>query len=390
MRGVDNVDKSEKEVQIISLKSNQSINESNLMVIPFVSMSKSKVSILERTWESKGIERGIKVVGSAEHGCPTVQELDVMLGLFRILIKNVGFKYEYNKATGKVNLPKVINFTFQELSKELGYKTYGGALKKKLENSVKCLNEVTMYSNFALRDVEVDDYIYDYNKEESFRIIEKYISYSYKNKKKSGEKIGNSKQIKEQQSVEISDFFFNSICNNYFKIYNYDSYIGLTKGLSKKLYLLLTQWSKGYEKYLTYKVLYDMLSLDVVDSKKEYYYNRLIKEALDELMSVGFIQDYEVKKSEGIIFVFNKSKRLASKYLDKYNTQEEIIIRLQCIGFDIDDLAKYYTKDGEKYLKGVLRYMDYRIKNRKDIINELDFIKSALDRGDYGVTDFLD
>ena len=387
---MSNVDKLEKEIQIISLKSNQSINESNLMVIPFVSMSKTKVSILERTWESKGVERGIKVVGSAEHGCPTIQELDVMLGLFRILIKNVGFKYEYNKTTGKVNLPKVINFTFQELSKELGYKTYGGALKKKLENSIKCLNEATMYSNFALRDAEIGEYIYDYNKEESFRIIEKYVSYSYKNKRKRGEKIGNSIQVKEGQSVEISDFFFNSICNNYFKIYNYGNYISLTKGLSKKLYLLLTQWSKGYEKYLTYKVLYDMLSLDVVDSKKEYYYNRLIKEALDELVQIGFIQGYEIKRGEGIVFIFNNTKRLSSKYLDKYNTQEEIITRLQCVGFNIDDLARYYTKDNERYLKGVLRYTDFRIANRKDVVNEAEFIKTALDRGDYNVSDFLD
>ncbi|WP_242865012.1 replication initiator protein A, partial [Clostridium botulinum] len=69
----------EQEVETISLKSNQSINESNLMVIPFISMKKTKVKVLERYWISNGVRRGIKVVGSGEHGCPTIAELDVLL-----------------------------------------------------------------------------------------------------------------------------------------------------------------------------------------------------------------------------------------------------------------------------------------------------------------------
>lgn len=378
-----------KEIETISLKSNQSINESNLMVIPFISMNKTKVKILERSWVSNGITRSIKVVGSAEHGCPTIAELDVLLGLFRILIKNVGFQYEYNRSTGRVNLPKVINFTYQELANELGYKIYGGALKKKLESSVKCLIETTIYSNFALRDAEAGDYIIDYNEEESFRIIGGYRSYSYSRMKKKGEKIGNAKQIKDQQSIEISDFFFNSICNNYFKIYNYSNYIVLTKGLSKKLYLLLNQWSHGYEKYLTYHVLYDMLSLDVQESKKEYYYNRMIKDALEELKEIGFIQNYEVKKTEGIVLIFNENKRNQAKFLDKYNTQEEIITRLQCIGLSIDEWTKYYRMDNEEYVKGLLRYIDYRVTVKNNIKDVLNFTKDGLKKENYDVNAFL-
>jgi hypothetical protein len=385
---VDNV--LEKEIEIISLKSNQSINESNLMVVPFISMNKTKIKILERSWMSNGTERSIKVVGSAEHGCPTIAELDVLLGLFRILMKNVGFQYEYNRSTGKVNLPKVINFTYQELASELGYKVYGGALKKKLENSVKCLNEATIYSNFGLRDAEIGDYIIDYNKMESFRILGEYKSYSYSRKKKQGEKIGNAKQVKEQQSIEISNFFFNSICNNYFKIYNYGNYIKLSKGLSKKLYLLLNQWSHGYEKYLTYPTLYDMLGLDVKTSQKEYYYNRLIKDALDELVEIKFIQNYEIKKTEGVILIFNENKRKQSKYLDKYNSQEEIITRLQSIGLSLEEWTKYYRLDNQDYVKALLRYVDYRENVKKDIKNILDFTRDGLKKENYEVGEFMD
>jgi hypothetical protein len=360
------------------------------MVVPFISMNKTKIKILERSWMSNGTERSIKVVGSAEHGCPTIAELDVLLGLFRILMKNVGFQYEYNRSTGKVNLPKVINFTYQELASELGYKVYGGALKKKLENSVKCLNEATIYSNFGLRDAEIGDYIIDYNKMESFRILGEYKSYSYSRKKKQGEKIGNAKQVKEQQSIEISNFFFNSICNNYFKIYNYGNYIKLSKGLSKKLYLLLNQWSHGYEKYLTYPTLYDMLGLDVKTSQKEYYYNRLIKDALDELVEIKFIQNYEIKKTEGVILIFNENKRKQSKYLDKYNSQEEIITRLQSIGLSLEEWTKYYRLDNQDYVKALLRYVDYRENVKKDIKNILDFTRDGLKKENYEVGEFMD
>ncbi|APH21003.1 TPA: replication initiator protein A [Clostridium botulinum] len=387
----------EQEVETISLKSNQSINESNLMVIPFISMKKTKVKVLERYWISNGVRRGIKVVGSGEHGCPTIAELDVLLALFRILIKNVGFKYEYNRTTGKVSLPKTIHFTYQELSKELGYKTYGGALKKKLENSVKCLNEATIYSDLGLRDVEAGDYIYDFEGEDSFRILEDYKSFSYTKRKKKGEKIGDAKQVKSMQSVTISDFFFKNICNNYFKIYNYNQYLMLTKGVAKKLYLLLNQWSRGYEKYLTYIKLYDMLSLDVaknenneeIDKKKAYYYNRIIKDALDELTTVKFIQDYDIRTNDGINLIFNINKRNKNRFLDKYNDEKEIINRLQEIGLTLKEWTKYYRLDNQEYVKALLRYVDYKIENKNDIRDVLKFTIDGLKSENYDVKEFI-
>ncbi|MBM6707133.1 hypothetical protein H6A68_08830, partial [Bifidobacterium pullorum subsp. saeculare] len=62
---LDTVDNSEiEEVTIMKLKSNQSINESNLMTLPFISLNKSKVKTLERYWEVNGVMRGLTVKGT--------------------------------------------------------------------------------------------------------------------------------------------------------------------------------------------------------------------------------------------------------------------------------------------------------------------------------------
>ncbi len=199
------------------------------------------------------------------------------------------------------------------------------------------------------------------------------------------------------QSVTISDFFFKNICNNYFKIYNYNQYLMLTKGVAKKLYLLLNQWSRGYEKYLTYIKLYDMLSLDVaknenneeIDKKKAYYYNRIIKDALDELTTVKFIQDYDIRTNDGINLIFNINKRNKNRFLDKYNDEKEIINRLQEIGLTLKEWTKYYRLDNQEYVKALLRYVDYKIENKNDIRDVLKFTIDGLKSENYDVKEFI-
>ena len=78
----------EDEIKVITIKSTHSIAESNLMVLPFVSVRNTKVGIFKREWESKGIKRGIEVKGSVNLGVPTIKDLDVLLALFRIMVVN--------------------------------------------------------------------------------------------------------------------------------------------------------------------------------------------------------------------------------------------------------------------------------------------------------------
>jgi hypothetical protein len=81
--------------------------------------------------------------------------------------------------------------------------------------------------------------------------------------------------------------------------------------VSKKLYLLLNQWSHGYEKFLTYHVLYDMLSLDT--NRTISYNNKMIKQALEELQEIGFIDDFEPRRQEGVNIIFDNKKRISKK-----------------------------------------------------------------------------
>lgn len=374
------------EIKIIKIRSNESIGESNLMVLPFISMSKTKVDILEREWISNGVTRKLTVKGSADLGCPTIDDLDVLLALFRILLKNNNYTYEYNTVTKKVNLPRIINFTYGELAKELGYKYYGGTVKRKLEKSIKTLVETTMYSNMAVRDAEVGEYIIDLEGEKSLRILFNYKSYSYKARKRKGEPIEHHTKIKEQQSVEIDDFLFKSVQNNYFKIYNYVQYTKLKKGISKKLYLLLNQWSKGTEKYLKYQTLYDYLALDV--EKGNSYNNREIKKALDELEEIRFIQGYE-RSAEGINLIFNRHKLNEERYLQRYNSDEEVIQRLRDIGFTLDELTNYYRLDNMDYVQAMLRYIDERLDKGKEIKNVKNYLIDAITTNDYDVYKFI-
>lgn len=385
----------EDEIKVITIKSTHSIAESNLMVLPFVSVRNTKVGIFKREWESKGIKRGIEVKGSVNLGVPTIKDLDVLLALFRIMVADMDFKYEYNvtQNTAKIESPE-IHFTFQSLAKEMGYTSFSGAIKEILEKSLKRLNETTIYStgSGALRDAKESDYITEFNGEESFRIITDLKTYSYKKVKNRGEKIVNAKGVKEKTSVRIDKFFFKNICNNYFRIYDYSQYLKLRFGFSKKLFLLLNQWSHGYEKFLTYAIIYDILGLKTKVKKDIYYYNKQIKKAFRELVQINFIEDFiENKDKTGINIIFNRTMSSNAKMLNKYKTDAEVIARLHELGLSYDAITKYYRLDNQDYVKGLLRYYDFKLKNGtiKKKNDPLSLLKDGLKKENYNLEGFI-
>lgn len=371
--------------KLIKIKPSQGLNESNLMTLPFISLKRKKVGVLDRTWIKDNTEVGLKVVGSMENGCPTIYELDVLLALFRILINNMDNQYTLKDK--KVDFPKVIHFTYRKLAKEMGFKNFGSGIKARLEKSLKTLNETTIYSKFAFRDQEVGRYIKQFKGEESCRILKSFKSYSVEERKYNGEKLANPTEIEELQSVEIDDFFYNNLCSNYFKIYDRDKYKLLTKSIGKKLLLILTQWSQGYEKYITMKTLYDYIGIDVYTKEDEYYYNQELKKALDELIKVKFIQDYEFVNGKGVKFIFNVTGRIKSKGLDKYTKDEEVVARLREIGISYEDINKHCKFDTMSYVSALLRYVDYR--NSMGKIDELkDYVEKGLPYGRYDVKEY--
>lgn len=378
-----------EDVKVIKLKSSESINEINLMSIPFVSFKKKKVTEIRRRWiKSDGSEVGITVVGTEKNGCPTMAEFDVLLALIKIMLEDQGNKYEYNKKDKKIKVNQRIYFTYKQLAKKLGYSDISGRIKNKLEKSIKILNEVTIYSDFALKDAESGDYVVDFKGEESSRILCSYKSYSMEKQKKKGEKFKGYKEIKESTSIMIDDFFYNNMCNNFFKKYDYNTYMSLKQGIAKKLFLILTQWSKGSEKYVSYKVLYDYIGLDVNTNEEKNYYNRRIKDSVQELKDIGFIQDFKIKKLQGVYFVFNQVKLDRKKHMNKYNNFDTIYNRLREIGFDLDDISKYIRLDNEKYVAALLRYTDVQIDKGNPIKDIKAYIEKGLKHENYDVREY--
>jgi len=391
----------EEEIKIVTVKSHQSVAESNIMLLPFVAIQNTNIKIFKRVWITNGVERALIVKGSADLGVPNIKDLDTLLALFKIMIKNKDYKYEYNPNTNTVEgFSNVINFTFKELAEEMGYKYYGGQVKNIIQKSLERLNETTIYSQMAFRDAEKGDYITEFDGKDSFRIIQDLKTYSYKKIKASGKKIGNAVEVKEQTSLKIHDFFFKNICNNYFKIYDYNRYLKLKLGIAKKLYLLLNQWSHGFEKYLTYKIMYDMLGLEITNEKDEegneipnkkdiYYHNKQIKKAFNELKEIGFIQDFkEDKKKNGVNIIFNLRALKESKFIDKYLTDPEVVSKLRENGISYEEILKYYRLDNQDYVKGVLRLYDFK-KQCNEVVDDKGFIMAGLIRENYDVESFI-
>lgn len=406
-RDVNNVDNSSnlpkpvnlKDKRIIKIKSNQSFNESNLMTLPFISLKREKVFEINRTWIRDGKEVGLKVKAT-DLGCPTIYELDVIMALFRILARSMDNEIvvlseketddenNITKDTKTVtNLKKVINFTYRGLAREIGLKGFGKSTKVRLEKSIRCLNECTIYSTLAIRDKELGEYIVDFNGLESSRIFKNYKSYSITNFKKADKTLLDPNKVEDYQSIEIDDFFFNNMCNNYFKIYDHDKYKQLTQSIAKKLLLILTQWSHGYEKNINMQTLYDHIGLEVNNKDDEYYYNKQLKKALDELVLVEFIQGYNINSS-GVNFIFNATRKISAKGLDKYINDNEIVARLRAIGVEYEDITKYCRLDTMGYISALLRYIDYR--HEKGYVKDIKkFTLKGLPFERYEVDDFM-
>ncbi|MBS4893805.1 MAG: replication initiator protein A [Veillonella parvula] len=374
--------KENEQISFFKIKEGHSFNETNLMTLPFISLKKKEEKVIERSWKKSNNEIvSIKVVGG-EHGVPQIAELDVLLALFRIHLKNNNNGFYKNNKTLETQIPKKINFTYALLARELGYKQNGGALKKKLEKSIRKLNEVTIYTKFAILDAKSGEYISKFNGLESCGILNSYCSYSKEDYKRmnNGQTLSPYKMI-ENQSIEIDDFFLNNMCNNYYKVYDYEKYKELKMGIAKKLFLILSTWSKGNSKFLTYQVLADYIGIDFKETKDIYNAKYQIKKAVNELVSIGYIDGFEERKGEGIEIIFNKRKLMSANYKDMFLTENEMIGELRQIGIDYDEIGLIFRNNDPEYIAAMLRMMREKTDKGERIKSKRDYFLSAM-KGD--------
>ena len=362
----------EEQMSFFKINKNHSFNETNLMTLPFISLKRKRENIIERSWKkSNGEIVSIKVVGSAEFGVPQIFELDVLLALFRIHLKNNNNGFYKDKIDNKTEIPARIHFTYKELSDEVGYSEISGRVKTLLERSIKKLNETTIYNSFAIYDAEEKNYVSMFKGERSCRILKNYASYSQADYKRQYGKLINPREIKEMQYVEIDDFFLINMCNNYYKIYDYEKYKSLKSSVAKKIFLILSTWSKGESKFLKYATLVDYIGLDYDTSTERRYAVSQINKALEELVQIDFIDGYEKTRGEGVKLVFNKRVTDLKKYKDLIKNEFDLMAELRRVGIEWDEMSQLSKYTTEEYLIGVLKSIKYKQEVKKEPIKDL-------------------
>ena len=335
--------KPSNKVKVLRIPVDESILEGNLIELPFISYYKEKepLTAIEYVWkDSKGIEKKIEVRGS-KWGVPDEYCFDVLTALFRLHVKQ-NKCVEFDMEEKKWNMNKTIHFSLSELAREMGYKSLGKNVFDKLDIALEILNDTTIYNKAggSFLDVKEKEYLTT-EKKESTRIVTNYKSYRY-SKLREGQKRINYREIKDMTSVVIDDFIYESLCNSYFKIFNYEEYRQLKMGIAKKIYLLLNKWrAKRKRIYLTWETLYQKIPL--TDKKPEKYRRKRIREACKKLIDIGYIKEVH-ENSTGLEFVFGDGieeinntqdvKQIESNNENKFNTIYDILMALNDVHMD--------------------------------------------------------
>jgi len=369
-------------VKILRIPVDKSILEGNLMELPFISYFKTKepLTVVEYFWvDSKGTERKIEVRGS-KWGVPNEYCFDVLTALFRLHIKQ-NKSVEFNIDENRWNMNKTIHFSLTELAKEMGYKSFGKNVFDKLDIALETLNDTTIYNkaNGAFLDTKSNTYLTTEAKE-SIGIIRNYKSYRY-SKLKEGDKRINYRNIKDFTSVTIDDFIYESLCNSYFKIFNYEQFQKLDMGIAKKIFLLLNKWrSERHKVFLKWETLYQripLISTNKEEEKPDKYKKRRIRDACKKLIEVGFVEKVH-ENTIGVEFIFDdKAKNelaitVDDEELRQYDTLSGILNALNNINLTTEQIESILNNVSIDMIKKTLRNTHYlSLEDKRKSILEL-------------------
>lgn len=347
--------------KILTIDVDEEWIENSFIDLPFIYyyQSKEPIYMIEYKWKSNdGLERAIQVRSSI-HGIPTPFEYDVLLALLRIFIRNNNDRIIIGK-----KVSNMINFTFRELSKEMGFKGFGGKTKARLEKAIETLCDTNIYNTMkgGLYDTISKTYVTDAKM--IIGILHNYTGYSYINTSKGV--VLDKSSLKDKVSVGIDEFFLNNITAGKGKISNKTLRQSLKIDVARRIYLIINKWRNNRsEMYITYKKLYERIPLD--NSKTVSYRNNRIRVACKELVNKDFLYDFSVEK-EGIIFKFiNKNKSLSDTTpIEKYKTYSALNNGLLKYGFTYEDIDKYLQLDKVQLCQCVLRYVDEHLNTIKE------------------------
>lgn len=310
-------------------------------------------TLMEYNWYTKEngklIERGLSVSGHGKHGVPTLKEYEVYVALQRIFInkktENGVCKLQYENYDDDY---LSINFSINELAKEMGYSKPNNTTRENLKKSIDILLATTIFSthNGGLYDIRNKSYIV--NTKIGVHLLESMSSID------DGEDFNYTK-------LKLSRFTYEQILNDYKLFYDLEKYNKTKNSIAKKIYHLALQW-KGENSFsfANINTLIDRIPMvDVLDKYKK----RDIKKALKELDDKNIVKiKYDNKNSDKVYFIF-KDMNVDYK---KYNTYKEIEQKYLDMGFSANEIEKYLDVEKINYIKALLRYIDSQ-RNISDI-----------------------
>lgn len=319
-----------------------------------IAIQNSRPTIMKYIWnDSKGNERGVEIMGSPITGVPGEYEYNVLMSLFYLYSKQ---NNQLTILNGSVkNLSPEIYFNLKEVARVLGIKNIGGSSLKKIKEAIDNLTTTTvteiyensLYKSDAGVQIEKKYHILEYTEIETNKSVE-------------GHRITGK--------VVINRFFFENLCNSYFKIIDYESYINLKSIIARRLYLILSKWrNERSSMYLKYETLYNRIPLTEGENFKK---NQNIRNAAKQLINIGFLVGIEPDR-EGINFKFTNNevaatlekkgpKKINNNKTKPYETISDILQGLKSFGLtdsEIDDVLKNAEMN---YLKALMKYADTR------------------------------
>lgn len=401
----------EMKPQTIVVKVDEDYIENNLIDLPFIYYYKPKkgnvISSITYNWESsEGKERALKVLGHAEYGVPNEYCYDVLLALFRLYIASNDNKIStIGKAIKKINdevdisekintlddisylddIDNTVYFTYRQLAREMGYKSYSKTIQEQLFKAIQILVQSKLWNTGqgGLYNPIKKEYIIDATFQ--IGILDGYSGYKYipvtdENGEYVYKKNGEHKfkvdpnSISDKCSVKIDKFFIKNLFFGNAKLSSKSLRQKLKGGITKKVFLILNKWRNNRtEMYLKYETLYNRIPL--TDEKSDYYRKKRLMSALNELLEVGFISNYE-KSKEGVtlffpkeLYIENDSEIEEENLLEKYNEYEEVLNKLHHYGVTNQTLKKHFKMHKFNYYQALLRLVDDKLR-KKTLKNE--------------------
>lgn len=311
--------------------------------------------MLEYTWttkvEGKPVKRGIKVSGHGEYGVPTLRELDVLIALQNLFIN----KYTYD---GMVQLKTdditeedlTIDFTINQLAKELGYVSPNNNVRNNIKKSIEILVSTTISNLYegGIYDVKRKEYIK--NPKVMYHYLESYGGYDVENE--DGETV-----VVDVTKIKISKFFYDMIVNDYKLFYNRQQYKKTKNLMARKIYLMALQWmGKNDFAFANISTLIQRVPMAQSEPK---YQKQYIKSALKNLEEKGLLKVVYDKTNPDKVYLIKPNIDFNENglyHLNKFNTYDEVVEGLRDFGLLDLEISTYFDVEKIAYVQALLRY----------------------------------